>query len=192
MGISTTHLNLTKVSEFKWFFSRGDSRCSTTTWRVKVLHVKDLQWFVTKTLAAKRDKMWMWWGASAEKSVLKKTRDKKKLVVKSLTSVFFLVLFLKWSFFFRDDVGILLKIFWWKTVDGQNPRKSMDMANIWYSQRFIRLIWSTGFCPQLVAASQEKWFSTWRIIPFYKCFINMISKFTNGGYYLLTKWESSK
>ena len=58
----------------------------------------------------------------------------------------------------------------------------MDMANIWYSQGFIHLIWSTGFCPQLVAASLEKWFSTWRIIPFYKCFINMISKFTNGGY----------
>ena len=55
-----------------------DFRCSTTTWRVKVLHMKDLQWFVTKTLAAKRDKMWMWWGSLSRKVRLKKTPATKR------------------------------------------------------------------------------------------------------------------
>lgn len=179
------NFNLPTSTEPRWvslsFFPVAkSSRCSTTTWRVKVLHVKDLQWFVTKTLAAKRDKMWMWWGASAEKSVFKQTPRQKGIGGEITGMCFFKsyfkrVLFSRWCW---DFVGILL----WKTVDGQNPRKSMDMANIWYSQCFIHLIWSTGFCPQLVAASLEKWFSTWRIIPFYKCLIDMVSKFTNGGY----------
>lgn len=112
---------------------------------------------------------------------LNKPRDKKKLAVKSLTCFFSCTSFLK-EFFFSRWCWDFVEVFLWKTLDGQNPRKSMDMANIWYSQSFIRLIWSTGFCPQLVAASLEKWFSTWRIIPLYKCFINMVSKFTNGGY----------
>lgn len=99
--------------------------------------------------------MWMWWGASAEKSVFKQTLRQKNSG--EITDIcFFLVLFFLRVLFFRDDVGISLKFLLWKTVDGQNPRKSMDMANIWYSQSFIRLIWSTGFCPQLVTASLEK------------------------------------
>ena len=109
------------------------SRCCTTTWPVKV-RVQDLQWYVTKTPAAKRDKMWMWPGASS----LRSGRDWATRVGLEIT-IFFVV----------EDC-------WWAK---KNSRKSMDMANFHYWQCFIYLIWSTGFRPQLVAA--DHWKSFW-------------------------------
>ena len=141
----------TLVSEW-FFFPRGDSRCSTTTWRVKVLHVKDLQWFVTKTLAAKRDKMWMWWGASAEKSKIKKTLRQKEIGGEITDMCVFLVLFLKKVLFSRwcwNFVGILLKIFFvedcWlaKSPQVHGYGKYLVFA-VFYSSHLVNRILSTA------------------------------------------------